>query len=140
MTMQQRLTRWLQEEKGEGSITFLYTFFLLLIFMYILLDLFGYGSTWLKMNAAANETLEIVKSENGFDQTTRASFMQFASAVGLDPSKITVTGTSKTVQRGTPVEVVATMPYEIKGIRPFGVTLTIPVKVKVTGLAHRYIR
>jgi Flp pilus assembly protein TadG len=135
------LKKLLGNQQGEaGMLSFMYIFLMLLIFAYLGIDIYGYMVTKQNLTLAVNETLEIVKAENGYDHTTKQSFDDFIIKLGLDPSKVTVTATNKTVQRGTPVEVVASTKYEAKGLKPFGNTLNLDIEVKANGLAHAFIR
>lgn len=130
----------IKNEKGEGMFYLPFILFFILIFVYMSIDLFGYMNTKSKLNTAVNETLEIVKSDNGFDQSTHAFFMNFASKLGLNVSQLEVNGTSKIVQRGMPVEVFAKTVYEVRALRPFGHIITMDVSASASGLAQTFIR
>jgi len=139
--MRHRLKRFLMDERGVGAIPPLFLFLLIAcILLYIAIDIYGYSIQKQKLLVAANEIIEIVKAENGFDAQTQNQFDALVQKLGLDPAKITVYGTPKLVQRGSPVEVVARMEYETIGLKPLGKSLSVPIEVTVQGLARTYIR
>lgn len=130
----------LHEEKGEGIISALYTMLLLTIIFFIGIDIFGYtGSVW-KLRNACNETLTLMKIENGFDSATERAFYEFLQKQGLDISRVEVSGTGKLVQRGDLVTISATTPYVLRSLRPFDKELKFNIKVQMSGLAQDFVR
>jgi hypothetical protein len=140
----QRIKNYFKQKnnnKGAADILMLlYSIPIIIIIMYLSIDMYGYMSTKQKIQLAVNETLEVVKAENGFTNETKLIFDEFASKLGLNPSKIQVTGTAALVQRGTPVEVLATTIYEARGLKPLGKTLVFNIKVNANGLVSTQIR
>ena len=134
------LRKMLREEKGEGIITALYTMLLLTMVFFIGIDIFGYTGTVWKLRNACNETLTLMKIENGFDSSTERVFFGFLHKQGLDTSQVEVSGTGKLVQRGDLVTISAATPYVLRSLRPFGQELKFSVKVQMSGLAQDFVR
>jgi len=89
----------------------------------------------------ANETLEIMKQKNGYDTESQNSYHNYLAKVGLDAAKITtVNATPGLVQRGEELFLELSMPYELKGFKPFGHTFDVVIDVRVVGLAHTFRR
>lgn len=130
----------LSSEKGEGVITALYTMFILFIIFFLGIDIAGYTSTAWKLRNACNETLTLMKMENGFDSNTEQIFAKHIDTLGLDSSTVNVNGTSKYVQRGDTVTIHASTIYALKTLRPLGHELTFDINVEMSGLAHDFIR
>jgi len=118
----------------------IYSLFLFMIFAVLYVDLYGYFYTKNNLKQAVDETLTLVKFENGFDENTKNYFRNIAAKLGLDARNINLQGTPKTVQRGEPVELTASIAYEVRGLRPLNYSLTVQIVVRSQGLAHRKIR
>lgn len=130
----------LNEQRGEGIISALYTMLLLTMIFFVGIDIAGYTGTVWKMRNACSETLTLMKIENGFDSATERVFYNFLQNQGLDISQVEVTGTGKLVQRGDMVTIRATIPYVLRSLRPFDQELRINVKVEMAGLAQDFTR
>ncbi|MNN40785.1 hypothetical protein D3C81_1548710 [compost metagenome] len=117
-------------------------FFLLVasIILYCSVDIYGFMMQKQKLGIAANELMEIMKSENGYDEVNRSQFDELVRSQGLDPAKITVQATPKLVQRGATLELNVSMDYTFIGLKPLGHEITIPNTFRTTGLAHTYLR
>ncbi|WP_214607718.1 hypothetical protein, partial [Mycobacterium tuberculosis] len=57
-----------------------------------------------------------------------------------DPSKVIYTATPKLVQRGDELEITAETESQLWAAKMFLIDYKIPIKVRATGLAHKYIR
>lgn len=134
------MRRLLNNKGGVDSLPLMFFLLVACIFVYLFVDIYGYISLKQKITMAANEMIEIMKAENGFDATNKQQFDNFVQKLGLDPLKISVNGTPKLVQRGTAIDFVARMEYECVGLKPFGKTVKIPIEVTANGLAHTFIR
>lgn len=118
-------------------------FFLLLIGSILGLcaaSIVQYWSIRSDLKLAANETLTIVKMENGADSSTRQAFNTLLQKLGMDPSKVSFDATPKQVQRGELVEITVEREYNVFALKAIGVDYTIPVRVHVAGLAHTFYR
>jgi len=131
---------FLRANRGEGIISALYTMLLLTIIFFIGIDIAGYTATAWKLRNACSETLSLMKIENGYDSRIEQAFLKFAGAQGLMMEKINIYGTPKTVQRGDTVEINASIPYEIRSIRPFSQSLKLDISISMSGLAQDFIR
>jgi hypothetical protein len=128
-------------QRGFSETTvIIYSLFLFMIFAVLYVDLYGYFYTKNNLKQAVDETLTLIKFENGFDDSTKSYFHNIAAKLGLDASKIDLQGTPKTVQRGEPVELIASIAYEVRGLRPLNYPLTVQIVVRSQGLAHSKIR
>jgi hypothetical protein len=134
------LKRILGDERGNAVITGLYTALIITVCFCVGIDAAGYGSLAWKLRNACAETLALMKIENGFDADVRRKFEAFLDVQGVEPGLVTVTGTSKLVQRGDMVEIHAETVYSLKSLRPLGHELSAPVQVTLRGLAQDYIR
>ena len=84
------LATWLSHvrgQAGEGIMTALYTMMILAVIFFIGIDVAGYTGTVWKLRNACNETLTLMKMENGFDSNTAYVFYNFLRNQGLDPSR-----------------------------------------------------
>ena len=131
---------FLEASRGDGIISALYAMLLLTIIMFIAIDIAGYTATAWKLRNACSETIGLMKIENGYDGKTEQAFFQFAGVLGLETEKIYVSGTPKTVQRGDTVEITASIPYEVRSIRPFNHSLELDIGIKMSGLAQEFVR
>lgn len=141
--LRSRLQDWkthLMGQAGEGILSGLYTMLILTMIFFIGIDIAGYTGTMWKLRNACNETLTLMKMENGFDSNTVTTFYDFLRKQGLDTSRVTVTGTPKTVQRGDLITISARTPYELRALRPFNQVLSFEVRVEMSGLAQDFVR
>ncbi|MDD4048610.1 MAG: hypothetical protein PHI90_07315, partial [Clostridia bacterium] len=93
------------------------------------------------LKQAVDETIILMKADNGYDDTvTRQYFDNIVLKLGLDTTKITLSGTPKIVQRGELMELKASTAYEVKGLRPFNHNITLNIIVHSEGLAHAKVR
>ncbi len=135
------LKKYLKNEKGSGAlITFLFSFFFICIIAYVGIDIGRYVFMKMDLRLAVNETLEITKAQNGFDPAAESAFYDLVDKLGRDSSQSTVNGTSKLVQRGTPVVVIGTLEYETFALKPFGKTIKLTIREEAHGLASTYVR
>jgi len=136
-----RLKHGRNNQDGFSETTaIIYSLLLFMIFAVLYVDLYGYFYTKNNLKQAVDETLTLVKFENGFDAKTESYFYNIAAKLGLDAGKINLQGTPKTVQRGDPVELTASLEYQVKGLRPLNYPLTVQIAVRAHGLAHNKIR
>jgi hypothetical protein len=141
MFIRKILCRWKEDQRGlSETMLIIYSLFFLMIFAVLYVDLYGYFYTKNNLKQAVDETLTLMKFENGFDHRIETYFTNIAGKLGLDASKIKLAGTPKTVQRGVPVELTAELDYEVKGLKPLNKPLTVKIVVRAEGLAHNKIR
>lgn len=130
-----------KDQRGfSETMLIIYSLFVFMLFAVLYVDLYGYFYQKNNLKQAVDETLTLMKFENGFDLDTKQYFTNIAEKLGLDVSKITLVGTPKTVQRGATVELTASLDYEVKGLKPFNIPLTVDIVVRAEGLAHNKIR
>ena len=121
-------------------MSFLFVVLIVLILSLIAVSMTQYIILRSNIRTAANETLQIMKVENGADAGTRQRFNQLLQKMKLDPSNVTFEATPKMVQRGEVVEITATREYNVFALKAIGVDYTVTIKIHVSGLAHRYLR
>jgi hypothetical protein len=138
--MKNRLQRFWKESRGNGIVSIPIGILIALILLLLVVSVAEYVILRSNIRTAANETLQIVKLENGADSSTRQRFDQLLKKMSIDPSKVTFEATPKTVQRGEVVEITATREYNVFALKAIGVDYTVTIKVYVSGLAHRYLR
>lgn len=138
--LQIRLKRFLKSENGDGIVAILVSIFIALFLALIAVTIMQYTMIKTNLKTAANETLQIVKVENGADTTTKAKFDALLEKMGMNPSLVEYSATPKLVQRGDEVQVTAIQQYNVFALKVIGVDYTVPIKVQVVGLAHKYIR
>lgn len=138
--MKTKIQELLKSEHGEGMITALYTMLILMIIFFVGIDIAGYTATSWKLRNACSETLTLMKMENGFDSALEARFIEYMALQGLDPKTVSVSGTSKLVQRGDMVTIKATTPYILKSLRPLDQQLQFNIEIEMSGLAQEFIR
>lgn len=138
--MKTKIQELLKSEHGEGMITALYTMLILMMIFFLGIDIAGYTATSWKLRNACSETLTLMKIENGFDGILEERFMEYVALQGLDPKTVSVSGTSKLVQRGDMVTIRATTPYILKSLRPLDRQLQFNIEIKMSGLAQEFIR
>ncbi len=129
------------DEQGfSETMLIVYSLLIFMIFAVIYVDLYGYFYTKNNLKQAVDETLTLMKFENGFDRGTISYFNTMAAKLGLNASEITLRGTPKKVQRGDLVELTASLDYEVKGLKPLNYPININITVHAEGLAHDKIR
>lgn len=142
--LRQKIKQFLSGEKGDGGAWVVGA----IVGFYVVFLIVAAGTDSVVQNIirgnlknAANETLQMMKVENGADSGTRQRFNELLEDFGIDPTKVTFSATPKTVQRGDKVEITAIMQYERKSMRLLGASnITVPIEVHASGLAHKYIR
>lgn len=142
--MIQRLIRKIREEKGEldGILTFFGILYIMLILTCVGTDFYRYAAIKDNLTLAASEALEIYKAKNIFDDEVRKQFYTFTNKLQLDSSRITVSASPENVlvQRGDPVEITVTRPYQAITSKLIGIDIEVPITVRANGLAHFYVR
>jgi hypothetical protein len=129
------------DEHGfSETMLIVYSLLIFMIFAVIYVDLYGYFYTKNNLKQAVDETLTLMKFENGFDRETINYFNTMAAKLGLNAGEITLKGTPKKVQRGDLVELTASLDYEVKGLKPLNYPININITVHAEGLAHDKIR
>lgn len=140
MKLRDKLNQFIKSDEGDGFITFLFIALICMIFAVIAVNVIQYNMIKSNMKTAANETLQIMKVENGADITTKEKFDDLLRKMGSDPAAVTFTATPKQVQRGDFVEITATREYNVFALKAIGVNYNITITVHVSGLAHKFIR
>jgi hypothetical protein len=135
-----RIKTFFIDEKGDGIITILFSILISLILLLLAVTVVQYSMIKSSMKTAVNETLQIIKVENGADSTTKAKFEALLVKMKIDPARVTYKATPKLVQRGDPVEVSASIDYNVFALKALGVDYTVTIKVRADGLAHKYVR
>jgi len=129
-----------RDQRGEGLISGFYIMFVLAIIMFAAVEIAAYGMSAWKLYGASGEVMEMMKAENGLDGKMEQRFNELLVALNLEDMGITLKGTPKTVQRGDMLELTAEGRYPVRSLRPLGRELSIPIRVRLHGLAHTYIR
>ncbi|MGG4108826.1 DUF4320 family protein [Paenibacillus lautus] len=135
-----RLHFFMRSERGDAWLGLLFAFLFSMILSMIAVSVIQYGMVKGNLKTAANETLQIMKVENGADSKTREGFNELLRDMNMDPSKVSFSATPKTVQRGDKIEITAVRELEVLGLKAIGVEYSVPVRVHVSGRAHKYIR
>lgn len=143
--MLRKKIRWfIRGEKGDGGANLLGAVFILYIVFLVWaagMDMYTQNIIRGNLKNVANETLQMMKVENGADSGTRQKFNELLVDYGIDPSEVTFIATPKLVQRGGKVQITAIMQYERKSMLLLGApNVTVPIEVHASGLVHRYIR
>lgn len=138
--MKKAWKKFLKDEKGDGVFTFLIAILISMILMLIAVSIYQAYSINRYLDTAASETLTIMKFQNGADSNTEAQFKDLIKRSGLDPNKVSIYATPKTVQRGESIELKATYPYRVFALKAIGVDYEIQIQAKATGLAHKFVR
>ena len=128
------------EQSGEGLLGGLYIMLILAIILFVAVEVASYSMSAWKLYGAAEEVMEMMKSQNGLDGAIAQRFNELAVALRLDGLEARITGTPKTVQRGDLLELHVQGRYKIYSLRPFGQELSVPMSLRLHGLAHTYIR
>jgi hypothetical protein len=134
------LKNFFADQRGEGLLSGLYVMFVLAVILFAAVEIAAYSMSAWKLYGACGEIMEIMKAENGIDGEIRQRFRELTQALNLEDMNIVLEGTPKTVQRGDLLELKAQGRYQIRSLRPFGSELTVPLRVRLHGLAHTYIR
>ena len=127
-------------EDGEGLISGFYVMFVLALVLFLAVDVASYAMCSWKLHGACGEIMEMMKAENGLDAGMEARFKELVGALHMEDMTIALAGTPKTIQRGELLELRAQGQYEVRCLRPLGQSIKVPVRVRVHGLAHTYIR
>lgn len=134
------ISSYYKSEQGEGILTALYSMLILTIVFFIGIDIAGYTAASWKLRNACSETLMLMKKDNGFDGSTKDRFIEYIALQGLEPSKVSVWGTPKLVNRGDIVSIQAVMPYPLKALKPFNQEINFNIRVEMSGLAQEFLR
>lgn len=134
------MKRLWRKEAGEGLLSGLYTLLVLALLLFLGVEILSFGVTGWKLYTAGGELLELMKAENGLDGTLKNQFHSLCRRLGLEELNLTVEGTPKYVQRGEPVELEIRGHYPLACLRPFGRSFQVPLHIRLTGLAHTYLR
>lgn len=138
--MKGKIQKLIKAEQGEGIITGLYTMLILVMIFFVGIDIAGYIATGWKLRNACTEILTLMKVENGFDSNLEERFLEYVSTQGIDPNKVSVSGTPKFVQRGEMVTIRTTALYTLKSLRPFNRELQFAIVIEMSGLAQEFLR
>ena len=132
--------RFCREQSGEGLISGLYTMLVLAIILFLAVEIAAYGMSVWKVYGACDEIMAMMKAENGLDSAMRQRFRELTAALHLESLELRLDGTPPKVQRGDLLELWAQGKYTVRCLKPFGQSLSVPVSVRLHGLAHTYIR
>ncbi|BFH25972.1 hypothetical protein J6TS7_38230 [Paenibacillus dendritiformis] len=140
--MMSKLRYMHQSEIGGLDGVFSLLFGILIFCIFMLLSVSVYQGYVIRDNlkTASSEVLQVMKVENGADGNTRSRFDELLKKMGMDPSKVQFSATPKLVQRGDPLDVEASVDYNVFALKAIGVDYSIKIKVHVSGLAHKFIR
>ncbi|MNW65690.1 hypothetical protein D3C74_440940 [compost metagenome] len=104
-------------------------------------DIYGYQMTKSNLKTTVNESLQVMKVENGAGENFRKRFDELLRLNGIDPARVKVQATPQMVQRGDLVEITATIEdYYILILKAIKVPTKTQIRVHASGLAHKYIR
>ncbi|ARR10741.1 hypothetical protein AR543_p0133 (plasmid) [Paenibacillus bovis] len=134
------LKRFINDESGELITTFIISVFISLILLGCGVTGMQYSIIKSNLKNGANETLQVMKLENGADTKTHQIFNDFMRSYGMDPTKITFTATPKMVQRGDRVEITVSTPYKLWILKVLGYDQEVTITAQASGLAHKFIR
>jgi CheY-specific phosphatase CheX len=132
--------RFYRDQSGEGLISGLYTMMVLVVILFLAVEIAAYGMLVWKLYGACDEIMDMMKAENGLDAAMRQRFRELTAALHLEELDLRLDGTPPTVQRGDLLELKAQGQYKIRSMRPLGREFSVPVSVRLHGLAHTYIR
>lgn len=138
--MKRRLNTFRKSEKGDALIGVFFFLMITLIVALLAVTIVQYVMIRSNLRTASNEVLQVMKVENGADAITRQRFDGLLRSMEMDPGKVSFTATTKPVQRGDVLEVTAVREYEVFALKAVGVYYTVPIKVHVSGLAHKFYR
>ena len=136
------MTTIFNTEKGSSWLSGLFTLLILTMVFLLGIEIACYFITYGKLRVAANETMALMKLENGFDSSIEQYFYDFLKIQGLDPlqAQVKVKGTPTRVQRGEILTLKTEMPYQFRALRPMGREYQLTLRVTVFGLAQEFIR
>lgn len=129
-----------REQSGEGLISGLYVMFVMSIILFLAVEIASYGMSAWKLYGACGEIMEMMKGENGLDGAMERRFRELVTELHLEELNVRLEGTPQKVQRGDILELKASGRYPIRSLRPFGKEVSVPVSLRLNGLAHTYIR
>ncbi|GGG06215.1 hypothetical protein GCM10010912_58540 [Paenibacillus albidus] len=138
--MKRRLNTFKTSEQGDGIISVFFLMMITLIISLLAVTIVQYVMIRSNLRTATNEVLQVMKVENGADALTRQRFDDLLQSMGMNPGKVTFTATNKPVQRGDVLEVTAVRQYDVFALKAVGVYYSVPIKVHVSGLAHKFYR
>ncbi|WP_171718373.1 DUF4320 family protein [Paenibacillus phytohabitans] len=138
--MRHKVEQLLRREDGDSHVSILIYSLIVIFFLFLGLSIWQYTEAKSTINSAANEVLQVMKVQNGANAQTRQQFNDLLVRSGMDPSTVTFQATPQTVQRGDLLEIKASKVVDIYAAKILGLTFTLPINVKVTGLAHKLIR
>ncbi|WP_338709188.1 DUF4320 family protein [Paenibacillus amylolyticus] len=139
--MIKKLKQFKRSERGDGWLWLLFSILIFTILGLISVSIVNYQMTKSNVKTAANETLQIMKVENGSTEATRQRFNTLLTKMGIDPARVEFEATPQMVQRGDALEITARVKeYEIIGLKAIGVNYKTSIEVHSSGLAHKYIR
>lgn len=128
-----------QDRRGESIIGGLYMLMVVALLLLLSVEIIGYSMMAWKLRQTSMETLNLMKTENGFNTLIESKFYTLLEHYGVDLG-VQVQGTPVYVQRGDLLELKVTSKYEVRCLRPFGRTLVFPIEIRLQGLAHTYLR
>ena len=131
---------FIRGQSGESILGGMYTMFLIALVLFVAVEVSGYSTSVWKLYGAAGEIMELMKAQNGFDGEMQYRFRELQTALGLDDLVVQIDGTGKSKQRGELLELRINGVYPIHSLRPFGREFTVPIHLRLHGLAHMYIR
>lgn len=136
-----KIKLFVASERGDSIPWVLFILLLVLLFAVGAVDIYGYQMTKSNLKTTVNESLQVMKIENGAGDTFRKRFDELLKINGIDPSRVKVQATPQMVQRGDKVEITATIDdYEILILKAINVPTKTQIRVHASGLAHKYIR
>lgn len=138
--MRRKWKQFIRSERGDGIISFFFLMMIVLIIALIVVSIVQYLMIRSNLRTAANEVLQVMKVENGADQLTRMRLDSLLQSMGMNPAKVSLVATPKPVQRGDRLEISVTREYNVFALKAVGVNYTIPITVRIPGLAHVFYR
>jgi len=138
--MKRKWQYFIRSERGDGWLSILFIMLICCILGLTSVSVVQYVMIRSNLRTAANETLQIMKVDNGADSQTRTTFDALLRKMGMEPSKVSFTASPKTVQRGDVLDLTVVRDYNVFALKAIGVELTVPIQVHVSGLAHKFIR
>jgi len=136
-----KLRKFIGSQEGDAMIWVLFALLLALIMAVGFVDVYGYQMKKSNLKTTVNESLQLMKVENGAGDTFKKRFDELLKLNGIDPASVKVQATPQMVQRGDKVEITATIDdYDILMLKAIKVPTKTPIRVHASGLAHKYIR
>jgi len=135
----------LSNQRGESPLALPVIMLITVMVLYMGVDFLGIYSAHQKLRTAASETLTLMKMENGWDNDTHAFFNTVLLKTGLQPGEVTIDfctpkQQAPPVQRGEPVTLEVSTMYHVRSLKPLDQNITVPVRVRLTGLAQEFVR